>query len=183
VEAAPLLEIPGKIEAEMVHSKICFETIIRLYYLRHGYEGGNMVLLHFLAVISFMALTKDLGTYSRGSMDSASSQDATRSTLILAAKGLHDQSQNFSISAMILHVLRNQMAAADVNILGGYCTTTSEDPKLSEARGLHIKAQYPLNIVRMTNHPKSQRLEEMLRKSHSQAMDQASSATDGGAGT
>lgn len=178
-EIAPYLEVPSGLEAEITHSKICFETIMRLYYLRHGYEGGDMILLHFLAVTSFMALSKELVTSSGSPSNSTSSPDAPSSTLILTAKGLYDQGHNYFISAMILHVLRKQMASRDADVLGRFCTDPSEDPELIKRRGMHIKTQYPLNIVKITNDPQSQRLEEILRQSHTQAMGQAASGLDG----
>lgn len=166
------------IEAQLVHSKVCFETIIRLYYLRNGYEGGNMILLHCLAVLSFMALASDLVSSNAGTTDSSSSQEAARSTLILAAKGLYDQGQNFFISAMILHVLRKQMDAYDADILGRHTITMGEDPRLNKARVSHVRTLYPLNIVKSSSHQESQRLENLFKEYESLAIDQAGSGTD-----
>lgn len=98
--------------------------------------------------------------------------------MVLAAKGLYDQGQNFFTSAMILHVLRNQMEADDVDILGRYCMTMGDDPGLKKARVLHVKAQYPLNIVKASNHPETQRLENMFRQYESLAIEQAGSGAD-----
>lgn len=45
-----------------------------------------MILLHFLSALSFTALTNELVTWSPGMTDAVSSQEATRSTLILKEK-------------------------------------------------------------------------------------------------
>lgn len=169
----------GDAEVQLVHSKICFETVMRLYYLRNGYEGGNMILLHFLAVLSFMALGEEIGISTPGAIGSAYWQEDTRSTLILTAKGLHEQGMNYFLGATISHVLRNQMAANDAAILDRHCTT-SEDPVLNEARAMHVKAQYPLNIAKMTNDPETQRLENIIKQYESLAVEQTGSGTNEG---
>jgi hypothetical protein len=168
-------ETSSDVNAQLLNSKICFETIIRLYYLRNGYEGANMTLLHYLAVLSFMALG-DIGL-SPSAADSASQQD-TRGTLILAAKGLYDQGKNYFMSDTVSHVLRNQMAHGDLAILAQYCTTMNEDPALQAARARHVKAQYPLNIVNMTSDPEARRLENMVKQYEHLAVEQAHLATE-----
>jgi hypothetical protein len=35
-----------------------FETILRIHYLRHSFEYGNMMLVRFLAMLTFLALNK-----------------------------------------------------------------------------------------------------------------------------
>lgn len=39
----------------MAHSKMCIETILRLYYLRHGFRTSSAFLAHSLTVLAFMA--------------------------------------------------------------------------------------------------------------------------------
>lgn len=165
------------IRTQFTHSKVCFETVIRLYYLRNGYEGGNMLLLHCLAVLSFTALA-DLGSPSSYDVNSSSSFEDSRSTLILTAKGLDDQSKSYFMGATISTVLRGQMAVEDLDILARYCITTGEASRPQEARAQHVKAQYPLNIVKMNTHPESERLETMFKRYEALAIEQAHSATN-----
>ncbi|EJP70441.1 nitrate assimilation regulatory protein nirA [Beauveria bassiana ARSEF 2860] len=168
-------EMHGDVEAQLVYSRICFETIMRLYYLRNGYEGSDMILVHFLTVLSFMALGGNTGNSNPGA-GAATSQEETRSTLILTAKGLYEQGNNFFVSVTILHVLRIQMAAEDVDILGQYCAAVSDDPGQKKARALYSRAQYPLNIVKMTDTPENQRLENMIKKYEKLGVEQTSQA-------
>ncbi|KAM3479772.1 hypothetical protein MY5147_001545 [Beauveria neobassiana] len=168
-------EMHGDVEAQLVYSRICFETIMRLYYLRNGYEGSDMILVHFLTVLSFMALGGNTG-HSNPGAGAATSQEETRSTLILTAKGLYEQGNNFFVSVTILHVLRIQMAAEDVDILGQYCAAVSDDPGQKKARALYSRAQYPLNIVKMTDTPENQRLENMIKKYEKLSVEQTSQA-------
>ncbi|PMB70555.1 Nitrogen assimilation transcription factor nirA [Beauveria bassiana] len=158
-------------EAQLVHSKICFETILRLYYLRNGYDGGNMLLLHCLAVLSFNALAE---RQSPGTVTDLASQEDKRNTLILAAKGLHDQGKNYFMSATISRVLQSQMAPEDLDIVSQYCTSHSEQPTVQQARAEHVKAQYPLNIVNMSDVPEEQRLGNMIKQYEELAIQQVS---------
>ncbi|KAJ6782478.1 hypothetical protein PWT90_07884 [Aphanocladium album] len=89
--AAPVSNLRDTVEAQMLRSKISHETIIRLYYLRNGFDGANMLFLHCLAVLSFATLAE---RQSSENATDLTSQEDTRSTLILAAKGLYDQGKN-----------------------------------------------------------------------------------------
>ncbi|KAF1737343.1 Nitrogen assimilation transcription factor nirA [Beauveria bassiana] len=166
---SPVSSLRLAAEAQLVHSKICFETILRLYYLRNGYDGGNMLLLHCLAVLSFNALAE---RQSPGAVTDLASQEDKRSTLILAAKGLHDQGKNYFMSATISRVLQSQMAPEDLDIVSQYCTSRSEQPTVQQARAEHVKAQYPLNIVNMSDVPEEQRLGNMIKQYEELAIQQ-----------
>ncbi|KAM3464906.1 hypothetical protein NHJ6243_001972 [Beauveria neobassiana] len=166
---SPVSSLRLAAEAQLVHSKICFETILRLYYLRNGYDGGNMLLLHCLAVLSFNALAE---RQSPGAVTDLASQEDKRSTLILAAKGLHDQGKNYFMSATISRVLQSQMAPEDLDIVSQYCTSHSEQPTVQQARAEHVKAQYPLNIVNMSDVPEEQRLGNMIKQQEELAIQQ-----------
>ncbi|KAM3493384.1 hypothetical protein MY3957_003297 [Beauveria namnaoensis] len=139
--------------------------------LRNGFEGNDMILVHFLTVLSFMALGGDVGNSSPGAR-TATSQEEIRSTLIPAAKGLCERGKNFFVSVTILHILRNQMAAEDVDILSRYCAAASDGSGGKKARALYSRAQYPVNIVKITQAPENQRLEIMIKKYEELSMEQ-----------
>ncbi|KAJ3493402.1 hypothetical protein NLG97_g4751 [Lecanicillium saksenae] len=157
------------VESQLSRSKISFETIMRLYYLRNGYADGNILLLHCLAILSFMTL----GEIQAPAALAAPPED-TRSTIILAAKGLFDLGKNYFISATIFRVLQGQMAPEDVGILSQYCGSGSEPPTVQDAHVAHVKAQYPLTIVSMTNVPERHRLENMIKDLMELAVEQTS---------
>ncbi len=60
------------------------ETLIRLYFLRHGFESFDPFLVHPLNVLGFSALNRF------NASPAASDVDAIRSTIVLAAKGMYD---------------------------------------------------------------------------------------------
>src|SRR5947207_9258861 len=93
----PILERPQQDTppAARDHVKMCFETLIRLYYLRHGSETASIIFVHFLAFMSFTytAILKN-PTFS----SATPSVDDAQAALILAAKCLSDQGRNYYVS-------------------------------------------------------------------------------------
>lgn len=88
-----------------------FETVIRLYYLRHGFEGTDTFLLHFLGV--FNHITMNAIETSTGS----SFLEARRSTMLLLTKGIHDQSRVHYLAAAVLRLQIGLMRREDVDLL------------------------------------------------------------------
>jgi hypothetical protein len=88
-----------------------FETVIRLYYLRHSFEAADSFLLHFLGLLNHMTMTA-IET-SKGS----SFLESRRSTLLLLSKGIHDQSRSFFVASAILRLQLSAMRPEDVGLL------------------------------------------------------------------
>ncbi|RFN43459.1 hypothetical protein FIE12Z_12303, partial [Fusarium flagelliforme] len=53
----PLLD-QDELQKSLAKYRAYFETILRIHYLRHSFEYGNMMLTRFLAMLAFLALTK-----------------------------------------------------------------------------------------------------------------------------
>lgn len=56
-DAAPA-DHRDRLQTMLSQSRACFETLVRLYYLRHGYEYANTYLTHHLTVLAFNAITQ-----------------------------------------------------------------------------------------------------------------------------
>src|SRR6202000_2793882 len=96
----------------LAESKRSFETILRLYYLRHGFESSGIYVAHGLNVLANMALARvKFATESSGE-----ELDDARSTLFLAAKGLNEQGKNYYLTYVLFRVLVQEMDPADVRI-------------------------------------------------------------------
>lgn len=94
-----------------VDAVIRYETTIRLYYLRHGFEGFDSFLVNFLGSLGQMAIdaieeNKDPSTL--GSLVS---------TVLLAAKGLHDQGCSHYVATAVLRLQVSLMRPQDVELL------------------------------------------------------------------
>ncbi|KAL7624724.1 hypothetical protein AAE478_006295 [Parahypoxylon ruwenzoriense] len=123
------------------YSRTCFETLMRVYYLRHGFESMDTTLGHFLHLLAFSAL-RDISSVEIGS----TTHEAMRSTLVLCAKGLWDQGHNYYISKAIFHLFRQSMDINDVQLLRGITEVEESDITSMERMTWEIRSRWPIGI-------------------------------------
>ncbi len=99
-------EPPAQIRDESFRN---LETLRRVYYLRHGYEHGDIFLGHCLAQLGFAAL----GRMAALSATDASDLHSLRATLALVGKGLHEQGQSYFLNKAILRTLKAKMGSVE----------------------------------------------------------------------
>jgi hypothetical protein len=90
------------------------ETLMRLYYLRHGFEGFDSFLIHFLGTLNYMTMT---GIESEAD---PAYREFRRSTMILLLKGIHDQGQAHFVARAVLRLQASYMRREDVELLKRY---------------------------------------------------------------
>lgn len=137
----------------LTDSKISFETIMRLYYLRHGFENSDLFIGHALNVLANMAMAQT----KSASSSNAQELDDARSTLLLAAKGLNDQGKNHYILYVLFRVLVQEMDARDVSIMKTFLSLR-EDGGADQLGTKYVNTLYPANTVRLVDNPECQRL-------------------------
>ncbi|KAK0730418.1 hypothetical protein B0H67DRAFT_32036 [Lasiosphaeris hirsuta] len=93
------------------NAAISYETTMRLYYLRHGFEGFDSFLVNFLGSLSQMAID------AMEANPDASTLDSLVSTVLLAAKGLHDQGRCHYVATAALRLQVSLMRPRDVELL------------------------------------------------------------------
>ncbi|KAK3301063.1 uncharacterized protein B0H64DRAFT_382525 [Chaetomium fimeti] len=113
----PLAHTPRDIYNEAVNH---FETVVRLYYLRHGFEATDSFLLHFLGFLNH--ITMNAIETSAGS----SFLEARRSTMLLLTKGIHDQSRVHFVAAAVLRLQVGLMRPEDVDLLKQFVDIESD---------------------------------------------------------
>ncbi|KAI1102600.1 hypothetical protein F4804DRAFT_334096 [Jackrogersella minutella] len=101
----------------ITHAEVRLETLLRLYYLRHSFESYDPLLMHWLLFLGDSILFKLDSAGSRGGAAVAVNPESLRSTLILCAKGLYDQSRNFHIAVLLYRLLRDRMKSHDLDLL------------------------------------------------------------------
>ncbi|KAH6619763.1 hypothetical protein B0J18DRAFT_451092 [Chaetomium sp. MPI-SDFR-AT-0129] len=104
----PMTYTPQDVYHEAINH---LETLLRLYYLRHGYDAHDSLLLHFLGFLNH--ITMHAVETSQGSSFLA----ARRSTLLLMIKGIHDQSRSSYVARTVLRLQIGQMRPEDVELL------------------------------------------------------------------
>lgn len=92
-------------------AKIHFETAFRLYYLRHGFENPDPFLGQFMSAL--IKLTLDTINEDPGSPFI----EEWRSTVLLAAKGMYEQSRSAYVLKALLQVTIGLMTPRDVDRL------------------------------------------------------------------
>jgi len=89
-----------------------FETLVRIYYIRHGFSFFDSFIGQPLTHLGFIVLNRLKRLVDRTAnttyVDPTDIQEL-QSTLLLAAKGLNDQGQNIILGLIILHVLTHLM--------------------------------------------------------------------------
>ncbi|KAI9686064.1 MAG: hypothetical protein M1822_004047 [Bathelium mastoideum] len=160
------------------HSKACFETLLRLYFLRHGFEGSDTYVTHSLMTLAFAAIGEQKAlSEARGNAPNIRREEL-RHTIILAAKGLRDQGQNYYVSVDVFNVVRGAMDPADEDALNRFVRPDRNWQQWNQMRSKHVRAQWPLNIVRITDHPDDQRLGALIKQYSDLSMEAHSSGAE-----
>jgi hypothetical protein len=141
------------------------ESLLRLYYLRHGFGSYDALLLVHLVHIGNASLTR-LEQIEQGSQTHDASHatiESLRSTLILCLKGLHDQSKNSYISGVVLGVMKNRLSPENRNLVGRFVTMNDVDQEVI-GRSQRITSEYVIPIVNLNEDPQAGRLANMVQK-------------------
>jgi hypothetical protein len=153
------------IRERLKRSRVCFETIMRLYYVRHGFEGADSYITYDLAVLAFIAqanlktLRASTDAQPMSNTTSASSTpyshlsdlDDTRATLFLAAKGLHLQGKSYPLPRTLFHVVQS-MRPEDAAMMHRYADIRPESSAVQALRAEYARSQYPVLIVDTDGH-------------------------------
>lgn len=116
----------------LLESKCSMELLIRLYYLRHGFESVDAIMVHYLSLLAF-------SIYAAIKSDPNSlSLQALRSTIVLVALGLRDQTQSYYLGQLVLSAVRRGMGADEVSLIDRFAgqAPKSEPPRDSQAQSI-----------------------------------------------
>ncbi|KAG5927461.1 hypothetical protein E4U42_002212 [Claviceps africana] len=87
------------------------QTLVRLYYLRHGFDAMDLFIVHPLMLLALECVETVHETTSPCQLE------ALRSLLILAAKGLYEQCRNHYLAKALFRVIRGRMRESEVALL------------------------------------------------------------------
>ncbi|KAF6525636.1 hypothetical protein HZS61_011431 [Fusarium oxysporum f. sp. conglutinans] len=138
--SSPLLLDQDELQKSLAKYRAYFETILRIHYLRHSFEYGNMMLTHFLTMLAFLALLKldtllspDPSEPEVPSMDVGDSDlRAAKATLLIAQKGLSDQGRGCYLPKRVLQKVLSRLTPSDSNVLQSVITIQKEGPEAAE---------------------------------------------------
>ncbi|KAI7766242.1 hypothetical protein LZL87_001355 [Fusarium oxysporum] len=131
-----------------------FETVSRQYYLRHGFETYDPLILQFHILLGFTTL----GTISSGKERSPEATKALQSTLVLSLKGLRDQANASYLAVTTFRLLKDMLKQGDTRLLQCLADVEQEKESVKALIASHVKSQFPINAVSMTKDPEQRRI-------------------------
>ncbi|KAE8837915.1 hypothetical protein PTNB73_04077 [Pyrenophora teres f. teres] len=144
-----------------IASKASLQTLLHMFYHRHGFEAYYIFLLQILVQLGFDAVER-LRTPEAQQKHFPVVMKATRATLILCAKGLRDQGRNFYLSELIFRLLRDEMNPVDAKLLKDWARIKNEEER-EELMMEHVQSDYPVNVEAITSDPSERRLNRLLK--------------------
>ena len=144
------------VQRALNEAKVRLETILRLYFLRHGYESYDIFLLSLLSFLGFMQL-KNMSRTGPGELESV------RSTVVLIAKGLHDQSRNCYLAEIVFRIMKRNMGADSLYLLKGV-DIGDEDEEAAMRMAEQVYSSWPIDVQAIDENADKQRIENLIRK-------------------
>ena len=139
-----------------------FETIFRLYYLRHSFKAFDAHLMMYAMVLANRT-AKALKTTKPASEGSPQVKRAElRSTLILCGKALRDQANNFYLANLLCLALWGIMEPEDLQLLRTCVSLVPEIERPSLPR--YALLNWPLPIVKMNEEPSKAVLASLVQQ-------------------
>ena len=134
------------------------ETLIRLYYLRHGFEAMDLFI-----VIPLMLAGSDCVDHINENTPQEQ-LEVVRSTLTLVAKGLYDQRRNHYLAEALYRVILGRMRPSEVALLKD--TTNLDDIEPDDRSNMiqAVRSHWPVSVVKNREDLDSHLLTNLVRK-------------------
>ncbi|KAF5690745.1 NirA-like nitrate assimilation regulatory protein [Fusarium denticulatum] len=152
---APAL-VDESVQKVLSDAKIKLETLVRLYYQRHGFESYDIYIIILLAFIGFMH-AKALGIPETVDLESR------RSTVVLVVKGLGDQSNNCYVAKVVFRLLKASVVNENKFLLKevGIEEEGGEEERAMEEQ---VNSSWPIDLEWIDVDPEKNRLDNVIRK-------------------
>lgn len=114
------------------------QTLIRLYYLRHGFDAMDL----FIVILLMLAASDCIDVIKQSSGDEL---ETLRSTLILVTKGLYSQRRNHYLAEALFRVIRGRMPPSELALFNGILNINdqAEPPDMAQA----VRSHWPVTVV------------------------------------
>ncbi|KID87760.1 hypothetical protein MGU_04998 [Metarhizium guizhouense ARSEF 977] len=118
------------------------QTLVRLYYLRHGFEAMDLFIVIPLMLAGYECIDA-IGEQATGPR-----LEALRSTLILIAKGLYNQRRNHYLAEALFRVIRGRMRQEELSLLK--TTVRLDEDEEDERRHMAqaVRSHWPVSVVK-----------------------------------
>lgn len=178
MEWSSLWTIPNNPQDILSAAKASMETVIRLYYLRHGFNFSDCMVVHGLMVLAGLTIRELLEIRRSGNPDPALLEDL-RSSLALAAKGISEQGNYQYVTRAISSVFGGNLDPDDKALVESVVHQSDKSP--GEAiKSSQVHTQIPVYVVSLAQNPEERRLEAMLKQLSLEKESSRSSSSSGG---
>ncbi|CAA9956667.1 Zn-C6 fungal-type DNA-binding domain protein [Pyrenophora teres f. maculata] len=169
-------------------ARISVETLLRIYYMRHGFEVHNTFSVWIQVFVGNLAI-EALRHARKNSSGDSTMIDVHRSTLVLCAVGLHSQGLSYQLGKLAFRALQVCMTPEDLQLVRTYCTPGEEAEQSLLLQ--HTQSLWPVPIININENPETALLNGLLKeyqdldldidgKSRSISSNSSSSSTFGG---
>ncbi|KAH7215812.1 hypothetical protein DER44DRAFT_806843 [Fusarium oxysporum] len=118
------------------------QTLVRLYYLRHGFEAMDVFI-----VIPLMAMGYD--SVDAIKEDTPTEQiELLRSTLILIAQGLYYQRRNHYLAQALFRVIRGKMRPQEIGLLKSSMALDKYETDPEPEMAVAVRSHWPVSVVK-----------------------------------
>ena len=132
------------------------QTLVRLYYLRHGYEAMDLFIVIPLMLAGFKCID------AIDEQTTGTQLEALRSTLMLVAKGLSNQRRNHYLAEALFRVVRGRMRPQEAALLREAIDLDENEADEKRALMQEVRSHWPVSVVRNKEELESHVLKNLL---------------------
>jgi len=149
------------------------QTLIRLYYLRHGFEAMDA----FLTIPLILAGSKCLDAINE--QTPVAELEVLRSTLLLITSGLSSQRRNHYLAEALFRVIRGRMRPQEAALMRGTIDLEKDEGQEKRVMIQAVRSHWPVGVVRKIEDKDSNSLRNLVKKyAHLNAEDGTATAGD-----
>ncbi|KAJ4226248.1 hypothetical protein NW759_004832 [Fusarium solani] len=126
----------------VAYAKKYLQTLIRLYYLRHGFEAMDLFIVIPLMLTGYDCID------TIGDQTSATELETLRSTLILIAQGLCNQRRNHYLAEALFRVIRGRMRPQELALLRGTMSLEEQEAVNELDEMQPVRSHWPVSVVK-----------------------------------
>ncbi|KAF4973299.1 hypothetical protein FSARC_374 [Fusarium sarcochroum] len=142
----PLLDVatdqepsPQRVVAD---AKKHLQTLVRLYYLRHGFEAMDLFIVVPLMLTGYDCLDAIQEKMPETELETL------RSTLILVAQGLYNQRRNHYLAQALFRVIRGRMRPQEVSLLKSSMALDKDEIDAESEMAVAVRSHWPVSVVK-----------------------------------
>lgn len=118
------------------------QTLVRLYYLRHGFEAMDLFIVIPLMLTGYDCID------AINEQTPATELETLRSTLILIAQGLYSQRRNHYLAEALFRVIRGRMRPKELALLRGTMSLEEQEAVNERDAMQPVRSHWPVSVVK-----------------------------------